>query len=128
MAVSDVFKIAPFDGAMELKELNGGSKVCNAKASVRAGYGDRAKYIAYKLVTWGNQAERFNDWVSSGEDVQVDGEIVDVNTYTSKDGDIKYEIVVNVNRFRPLGVRDSQSSGGGNNSAPATVDEDEIPF
>ena len=100
--------------------------------SYKGANGDReADFI--RLVVWGEQAERFANWIKKGSLVQVEGELR-TRSYDDQQGKRVYVTEVIVQRFNNLEKRDDsqnqQNQGFGNDAFGGgfPISDDDLPF
>lgn len=93
-----------------------------------------------RLVVWGEQAERFANWIKKGSLVQIEGELR-TRSYDDQQGRRVYVTEVLVARFNNLEKRDDsqnqQNQGFGNDAFgndafgatnPLDISDDDLPF
>ncbi len=107
--------------------------------SYKSANGEReADFI--RLVVWGEQAERFANWIKKGSLVQIEGELR-TRSYDDQQGRRVYVTEVLVARFNNLEKRDDsqnqQNQGFGNDAFgndafgatnPLDISDDDLPF
>lgn len=87
----------------------------------------------HNVVVWGKQAETCGQYLSKGRQVFLEGS-VRTRQYDDKDGNKRYITEVIAQRVQFLGGRGGSdaprgSTGGGEDMpAPATAEDDDIPF
>ncbi len=106
----------------ELKFTSSGLAIASSSVAVKTGYGERERTTWYNLDIFGKQAERFNEWVSKGQLVQVIGTPYE-DEFTGRDGQTRKTLKVNVSEFTPLERNNTQPAGNGNQQS-----SDGIPF
>ena len=106
----------------ELKFTSSGLAIASSSIAVKTGYGERERTTWYNLDIFGKQAERFNEWVSKGQLVQVIGTPYE-DEFTGRDGQTRKTLKVNVSEFTPLERNNTQPAGNGNQQS-----SDGIPF
>ena len=92
----------------ELKFTSSGRAIASSSIAVKTGYGDRERTTWYRLSVFGKTAERFNEWVSKGQAVQIIGTLYE-DEFTGRDGQTRKTINVDVSEFTPLTRNDNPS-------------------
>ena len=128
---------------VELRYTQGQKAVGQVSLAVNRSYksanGEReADFI--RLVVWGEQAERFANWIKKGSLVQIEGELR-TRSYDEQQGRRVYVTEVLVARFNNLEKRDDsqnqQNQGFGNDAFgndafgatnPLDISDDDLPF
>ena len=127
---------------VDLRYTQGQKAVGQVSLAVNRSYkganGEReADFI--RLVIWGEQAERFANWIKKGSLVQVEGELR-TRSYDDQQGKRIYVTEVIVQRFNNLEKRDDSQNqqnqgfgqGFGNDAFGATnpldISDDDLPF
>jgi single-strand DNA-binding protein len=94
------------------------------------GTGEKRKSNFLDCIAWGKRADIMRDY-TKGVGIFVTGDI-EQDTYTTKDGDKRNRIQVNVSSITPVAKRERTEEFEGNNSSEVRVGADEdsvdIPF
>jgi len=102
----------------ELKYTSSGLAISETSLAVKTGWGSKEVTTWYELTVFGNDAERFNDWISKGDPIQIIGTPY-LDVYQGKDNTTYKTLKVTVKEFTPLKQRP-------NNAPPAQ--NDPMPF
>lgn len=100
----------------ELKTIPSGQSVAEFSVAVNTGWGERKKTLWVKCALWGERGEKLAPYLKKGGAVTVSGD-VDVNAFSSKDGTLKAEITLNVQRVTLQG--DASAKSEQRHDAPA---------
>ncbi len=79
----------------------------------------------HRCVMFGKQAETAKEYLSKGQLIYLEGRLRTRN-WEDKDGVKRYTTEVIADNFTMLGRKGSSGSSG--NEAPATEDDDDLPF
>jgi single-strand DNA-binding protein len=117
----------------EMRYMPDGTAVTNMSVAVKAGFGDKAYTMWYRVAVWGKQAESCHEYLAKGRKVLVEGEMQgDPQTgspkmFTRQDGTSSSSFEIRARDVRFLSGRDEgeaqQVASGG-----ASYEEDDIPF
>lgn len=92
--------------------------------------------IWHNIVAWGKPAEIMNEYLAKGQQVYIEGRIVN-RSYDDKEGNKKYISEIVVQNFQFIGNKGGSGGGSGErtpvseeSSAPngAPPDDDDLPF
>jgi single-strand DNA-binding protein len=99
--------IGNLGAAPEVKNLDGGKKMARISIATHESYtnakGEKVKETQWhNIVLWGKQAEFAEKYLNKGNEVALDGKLLNKN-YTDKDGVKKYVTEIQVNEIIALG-------------------------
>ena len=99
--------IGNLGAAPEVKNLDGGKKMARISLATHETYtnakGEKVNDTQWhNIVLWGKQAEFAEKYLNKGNEVAIDGKLLNKN-YTDKDGVKKYVTEIQVNEIIALG-------------------------
>ena len=120
----------------EMRYLTDGTAVTNFSVAVKAGYGDKAHTLWYRVSVFGKSAEAANEWLRKGKGVICTGEITGdpatggPRVYNKSDGTpgASFEMRCNNWEFAPGGKADDDAPASKPAGKPAKIEPDEVPF
>lgn len=124
--------------AVEVKELQNGNRIGNARIAVSSGWGDNATTSWFNLVVYDKKKiealERFSE---KGSRLFVDGELR-IREYTTRDGDKRYATEIVIGFDGVLEILDGRKDGGNGGSQTRASErptanydddlDDDVPF
>ena len=134
----------------ESRFMPNGDAVCNLRIATTESYKDKSTGEKREITEWHRVvvfrklAEICSQYLKKGSQVYIEGKM-QTRKWTDKDGQERYTTEIKVHEMKMLGSRDSGSTYGGDDSAPASepkgdnkrrepakqapdFNEDEIPF
>lgn len=94
-----------------LRSTPNGQQVLNFSVAVNVGFGDRASTLWVACALWGERAAKLEPYITTGKAVTVAGDVT-VRAYSSKEGEPKAELQLNVQRLTLQGGRDAGDEEG----------------
>ena len=109
----------------ELRFIPSGTPVMSFSVANNTGFGEKQKTHYFECSMFGKRAEgKLKDYMLKGQQVVVEGEI-SLNQYQKKDGTGGASLNVFVNNVELMG---SNQQSGSQPSAPASNEDDDLPF
>jgi|TARA_B100000809_G_scaffold173567_1_gene170814 single-strand DNA-binding protein len=109
----------------EVRFIPSGTPVMSFSVANNTGFGDKQKTHFFDCSMFGKRAEgKLKDYMLKGQQVVVEGEI-SLNQYQKKDGTGGASLNVFVNNVELMG---SNQQSGSQPSAPASNEDDDLPF
>ena len=109
----------------EVRFIPSGTPVMSFSVANNTGFGEKQKTHFFDCSMFGKRAEgKLKDYMLKGQQVVVEGEI-SLNQYQKKDGTGGASLNVFVNNVELMG---SNQQSGSQPSAPASNEDDDLPF
>lgn len=109
----------------ELTHTPSGTAVCKFSVATNSGFGDKKTTDWHSIVAWAKTAEACEKYLNKGSLVAIEGRI-QYRTYEDKEGNRKHftDIVANDIKF----LDPKSETSGNRTSAPATAEDEGVPF
>ena len=111
----------------ETRHTAGGDAVTSFTAAMDSGYGEKKITTWLNCSIWGKRGESVSPYLLKGTQVAVTGELTN-RPYVDKEGNPRYSLDVRVNDLTLIGGKAETKPEPKTNDAPASFDNDEIPF
>ena len=110
----------------EMRYTPSGKAVTNLSVAADVGFGDNKKTVWFRVTFWDKLAEVVNQYVSKGNVVYIEGELVPDDTggpriWTKQDGTPSASFELNAQTFRFAGSKNEQKP-------QASEEDDDVPF
>lgn len=120
---ANVWLATDFELRFTPKGLAVGSFICYLKD----GRGENAKDTKARVTVWGEQAERYNEWLKKRAKVTVDGRVTGIDIWTPDGGAPQATLEITANYIDLLDDRSTQADAASDQGGPAD-DLSRIPF
>jgi single-strand DNA-binding protein len=122
----------------DLRVTPSGANVLDFSVAVSVGFGDKKETLWVSCALWGDRGEKLQPFLTKGKSVTVAGD-VGIRTYTTRGGDHRAELTLNVQRVTLQGDAPDRSEGApqsqrqpanatGNAQPKQEEFDDDIPF
>jgi len=111
----------------ESRFTSSGDAVVSFTAAMDSGYGDKKVTTWLNCSMWGKRGEAVSPYLLKGTQIAVSGELTN-REYTDKEGNKRYSLDVRVNDLTLIGGKQESSKPKPGDDAPASFENDEVPF
>lgn len=123
---------------MELRFTSNGTAVGTLNLATTEAWNDKQgqkqeKTEWHRIIVWGEQAEKLQEWLVKGKQILVEGSL-QTRQWDDKDGNKRYTTEIKSQRITLLGSKDSGGGAGRGRDEPASqapgdpLTDDDIPF
>ena len=110
----------------DIRTTSSGDTVASFSLATNSGYGDNKTTDWHNVIFFGKTADFIKEYVNKGSQLYVEGRIANRN-YVDKNGIKKYVTEIKGYSVQALQRADTNETND-RDSAPATQDDDSIPF
>jgi len=112
----------------ELRFTPAGKAVGSVICYLKDGRGENAKDTKARVTAWGDQAERYNEWLKKGSKVTIDGRVTGIDIWTPENGAPQATLEITASYIDLLDSRDESADAGGQGPAAEPDNMSQIPF